>query len=69
MRTRMVESTFARALSYNRRSQRLTIRTHPGRRIRHVRVPFALVEEMLKAESIGRFYNQYIRSAYATVPA
>ncbi len=64
---RPVDSSSIRRLGYNPETQQLVVHFHdslPGLRTVYSPVPADLVEQLLAADSMGRFLDEHIRYTY-----
>lgn len=59
-----VDSSLIHSISYDEQSRTLEIRFHETGRYRYHDVEPEVVEELLDAESKGRYFNDYIRDSY-----
>lgn len=59
-----VESSFIEAVAYHRDDEVLWLRFHNGRTYLFRQVPEETYEELLAAESKGRFFNLEIKDAF-----
>lgn len=67
VRMRPVDSSSIRRLGYNPETQQLVVHFHdslPGLRTVYSPVPADLVEQLLAADSMGRFLDEHIRYTY-----
>lgn len=67
VRMHEVDSSSIRRLGYNPETQQLVVHFYdslPGLRTVYSPVPPALVDQLLAAQSMGRFLEQYIRYTY-----
>ncbi len=62
-RTR-VDSSSLSAVSYSRESAVLELEFKSGKVYRYFAVPASVHAELMKAESKGAFFNQYIKDAF-----
>jgi hypothetical protein len=62
---RAVTSTSIAGIGYHARLQVLEIAFRSGAVYRYVAVPPAVFEALMKAESKGRYFTQYIRNRFA----
>jgi hypothetical protein len=59
-----VQSSELRCVGYEEPTRLLEVEFHSGEIYRYFGVPARLVLELLEADSIGRFFNAYIRSKF-----
>jgi hypothetical protein len=67
VRMRAVDSSSIRRIGYNPETQQLVVHFHdslPGLRTVYSPVPAELFEQLLAADSMGQFLEQYIRYTY-----
>jgi len=67
MRRRSVDSTTMRSVGYDARSRILEIEFDSGAVYQYVGVPARIYEELRRAESKGRYFNNEIRDCYPYV--
>jgi hypothetical protein len=60
-----VDSSSIAAIGYSATERALWVQFVSGRTYRYSDVPQATYEELLRAESKGRYFNREIRNAYA----
>ena len=60
-----VSSTSLRSIGYQAGKKLLEIEFHNGRRYRYFRVPEAVHQAFMAAESHGRYFNAHIRPSYS----
>ena len=61
-----VDSSMILAVSFDREAEVLDVEMWDGSILRHMDVPWCIVEALLEADSKGRFYNFLIRGAFET---
>lgn len=59
-----VDSSLIHSIAYDEVTRTLEIRFHETGRYRYYDVAPEVVEELLDAESKGRYFNDYIRDSY-----
>ena len=64
MRRRPVDSTTMRSVGYQSRSRILEIEFDSGAVYQYLEVPSRTYEQLLRAESKGRYFNNEIREIY-----
>ena len=57
-----VSSSAISAIGYD--GSTLTVEFHSGRVYDHPRVPYSVYDGLMRASSIGGYYNRYIRGKY-----
>lgn len=57
-----VSSSVIRAVGYDGRT--LTVEFHSGRIYDHPGVPYSVYDGLMRASSMGAFYNRHIRGRY-----
>ena len=67
MRRTAVESTTMRSVGYDSGEQVLEIEFTSGVVYQYLEVPAAVFEELMNAESKGRYFNQEIRDDYTAL--
>jgi hypothetical protein len=67
MRRRAVDSTTMRSVGYQAKSHILEIEFDSGAGYQYLGVPARIYEQLLRAESKGRYFNSEIRESYAYV--
>jgi len=67
MRRRAVSSSSLRSIGYQSRTSTLEVEFVNGGVYRYKRVPQAVVDALMKAESLGAFFNENVRDRYVTV--
>jgi hypothetical protein len=60
-----VNSTGLRSVGYRPSKHTLEIEFHSGRLYRYFRVPEAVYQALMAAESLGRYFNAHIRRSYS----
>jgi len=65
-RLRCAGSTSIEKIGYGEANATLEIQFHSGGRYRYQRVPRTLFEQMVEADSIGKFYHQNIKGKFAS---
>lgn len=58
----LVDSSAIRAVGYD--GHTLTVEFHTGRIYDHPGVPYAIYAGLMRASSMGAFYNRFIRGRY-----
>jgi hypothetical protein len=59
-----LQSTSLKAVTYQDRSARLELEFRSGAIYRYSDVPALIYQELLRAESNGRYFNQHIRNRF-----
>jgi hypothetical protein len=67
MRRKPVDSTTMRSVGYQPRSRVLEIEFDSGAVYQYLEVPVRIYEQLLRAESKGRYFNSEIREIYPYV--
>ena len=67
MRWQSVDSSAATAVRYNAKRHWLDVEYTNGGRYRYLDVPADVHQELLAAESIGTYLNQYVKPDYRYV--
>ena len=67
MRRKPVDSTTMRSVGYQAESRILEIEFDSGRVYQYLEVPAKIYEQLLRAESKGRYFNDEIREIYPYV--
>ena len=65
--SKAVNSSCIRAVTYDRIERELIVEFTHGGEYTYWEVPEVLVEELLRADSAGRFYNENIRGQFLGV--
>jgi len=61
-----VTSSNIEAVGYNEQNEILYVRFKGGKSYSYERVPLCTYDEFMTAESIGKFFNQFIKNQYVT---
>lgn len=64
MKRQEVVSSNLRSVGYDEATRTLEIEFRSGRVYRYIEVPRDVYEELMSADSLGRYFNKYIREAY-----
>ena len=64
MERERVESTNLFAVGYDTETKTLEIEFHTRKVYRYYNVPLIVVRQLMDAESMGEFFNFYIKDAY-----
>jgi hypothetical protein len=64
VRRRRVESSAIRSVGYERETALLEVEFTSDRVYRYFAVPHAVYEGLLNAESVGAFFNEFVRDRY-----
>jgi hypothetical protein len=59
-----VESSSLRSVGYDPQTETLEIEFHNGRVYQYFEVPLVVYQELLQAESLGRYFQFNLRDAY-----
>lgn len=63
-----LQSTSLNAATYQEQSASLELEFRSGAIYRYRGVPEPVYQELLRAESKGRYFNQYIRNRFSSIP-
>lgn len=61
---RPVDSSVIAAIGYESALSRLEVHFHTGRVYRYFLVPQSVYDELVEAESVGRYFNRNVRNRY-----
>ena len=64
MKRQIVASSNLRSVGYDEATHTLEIEFQNGRVYRYLEVPREVYEGLMKADSLGRYFNEYIRDDY-----
>ncbi len=64
MRRRRVESSAIRSVGYERETAMLEVEFTSDRVYRFFAVPHAIYDGLMKAESVGAYFNEFVRDRY-----
>lgn len=64
MKRQAIKSSNIRSVGYDIKSMVLEVEFHNGRVYQYQKVPALAVQELLKAKSAGRYFNETIRKSY-----
>lgn len=67
MQRAVVDSTTMRSVGYDSTQQMLEVEFTSGAVYRYLEVPAAVFDELMKAESKGRYFNEEIRDDYTAL--
>lgn len=64
MKRQAVVSSNLRSVGYDEATHTLEIEFQNGRVYRYIEVPREVYEGLMGADSLGRYFNEYVRDAY-----
>lgn len=64
VRRREVSSSVVRSVGYDQTNQTLEVEFHNDRLYRYFMVPHSTYLELMRAASLGRYFNEHIRDRY-----